>query len=112
MLYNGDIVSMTNKRNDFLYHMASIVVEAHPFEIIHYLIGYTNPLLWGCQTKARLNDSATISVCSQLNSELHESFIEFILKVFLGVFLEVGKNYLDYVISILIITQIDKFSIF
>ena len=45
MLNKGDVVTVTHDRDDFLYYMASVIMEAHPFEVIYNVIGYDNLLL-------------------------------------------------------------------
>lgn len=102
---------MAHERDNFLYYMASVVMEAHPFEIMHNVVSNNYLLLQGRQTKASLNDPATISVRCQLDGEVHEPVIKCFLKVLVVVSLEIGKDNLNDVVAILIIAQIDEFAI-
>ena len=103
MLDNGDVVTMTHKSDNFLYHMASVVVEAHPFLVPQQLICYKNLVLRCRQTQTRLNDPTAIPMFGQLNGYSLELEIELSLKVVVVISVNIGKNDLNHVVTSLII---------
>ena len=87
-------------------------MEAHPFEVMHYVVSNNNLLLHWRQTQACLDDPTSISMCGQLNSEVHEPVIECFLKVLVVVSLEISKNNLNDIVAVLIVAQIDELTVF
>ena len=103
MLDNGDVVTMTHESDNFLYHMASVVVEAHPLEVPLQLICYEDLVLCCSQTQTRLNYPTAISMFGQLNGDLLELVIEFSLKEVVAISVNICQNDLDNVVTSLII---------
>ena len=102
---------VAQKLNDFLDYVTSIIMEAHPLEIISNLLAYFYLSVHIGETQACLDDSATVSVGGQLDGIVDQLLIEHVHKVSVIVSNDVGKNNLYDIIAVLIVAEFNEFTV-